>query len=101
MELQRRNVPTLLRELIPYADRFGVLDELERSEILETSSDVDLQELIRSVDTHRAEIDRWLLDSAGMANPSLEYASFTSLTLARDLAALILAEDRAANARQA
>jgi hypothetical protein len=101
MELHRQNVPTLLWALIPYAERFGVLDEFERSAILETTRDVDLQELIRSVDTHRSEIDRWLLDSAAMATPTLEYASFTSLTLARDLAALILAEDRANNRRQA
>jgi hypothetical protein len=78
-------VPVALRPFIPYAELWGVTDDLEREQLVMGSPQAakdDLVALVRDVDD---DLDRWLAgEEADSLTPSKEYIAFTAMRMAAD-----------------
>jgi len=55
------HVPADLRKFIPLAERYGIVDDLEREELVLRASPEEVAELKAAVAQHDAEMDRWLV----------------------------------------
>jgi len=78
-------VPPTLHSLIPYAAIWGISDDLERENLVESAPRVAREDLIRLVDAFQDELDEWLAGpEADEGNPSDEYVAFSAMRMARD-----------------
>lgn len=85
--LDPNSVPSNLRSLLPYAERWGVGDDYERSSLVEAASHADQDELIGCIAPCENELFAWLVGpQASSPHPSAEYVALTNLTLAIDYA---------------
>ncbi len=80
-ELQADEVPRQLRHLVPFAQRWGIGDDVGRAEFIERSSAAERQALIRAITPHQREITAWL-DSFGTRPMTDEAAAFMYMQLA-------------------
>jgi hypothetical protein len=76
------NVPEGLRELLPLAERWGIGDDVDRSEAIEQASPEELAELRAAVYEHSAAITEWLDSFGSGAGMSEEAAAFMYMQLA-------------------
>jgi hypothetical protein len=53
-------VPSGLQDLITIAERWGIRNNAERDELLESSTTEQLREFVRTLEPRCPEIDRWL-----------------------------------------
>lgn len=81
------HVPADLRKLIPLAERYGIIDDLEREEFVLRASPEEVAELKAAVAQHDAEMDRWLAGPEADHPPfSDEYLAFSAMRMAADYA---------------
>jgi hypothetical protein len=76
------NVPAELRDLAPFAKRWGIGDDALRADALERASNEERQALRRVVQQHSAEITRWLDSFGSGAEMPDEAAAFMYMQLA-------------------
>lgn len=83
--LDASKVPESLRPLIPYAELWGVTDDLQRENLVLAAPALAKEDLMKVVDAFNAELDVWL---AGPESDSLpftaEYLAFSAMRMARD-----------------
>ncbi len=85
IRLNPANVPEELRPLIPLAERFGVSDDLIRTDIVAKSSPVELAAMRAAIAAHDGALDEWLAGSEAEGPEfSGEYIAFTCLRMAAD-----------------
>ena len=83
--LDPEHVPEALRHLIPYAELWGVSDDLIRDDVMSKASPVALEDLKRVVKQHEAVLEQWLAGPAAEGpHFSKEYVAFTALLMAAD-----------------
>jgi hypothetical protein len=80
-EIDADKVPVELRSLIPFAERWGIGDDAERSEFIDAASASDREDLRAAVQPQYARITVWL-DSFGSDPMSDEAAAFMYMQLA-------------------
>ena len=91
MRLDESKIPEGLRPLLPFAERWGISDDGERSNAVENASPRDLSELIHSIDAYEEELFDWLAGPESYRNPATdEYVALTNLTLAIDYAQVLI-----------
>jgi hypothetical protein len=82
-----QNVPEDLRPLIPYAEFWGIADDLERERLVRAASSDALVNLVAVIRAHDNALDRWLAGpEAQSAQPSDEYVAFSAMRMAADFA---------------
>jgi len=80
-------VPSELHKLIPFAEKFGIPDDLLREMLIKRSSLPELQELKSAIAANEEALDRWLAgDEAQGATFSDEYVAFSAMRMAADYA---------------
>ncbi|MEU8004309.1 hypothetical protein AB0B66_24405 [Catellatospora sp. NPDC049111] len=93
MKFDPMRVPENVRHLVPLAERWSVPEDGERADLLKAGSDAQLRELVDAVTTSVDDLDRWLCgDEALSPEPSDEYVAFSCLSMAADLADVLLAK---------
>jgi len=86
-KLDPRRVPRELHLLIPYAQVFGVSDDLVREQLVEDSPREILGQLQESVASLDDELDDWLAGpEAENPEPTAEYIAFSAMRMAADFA---------------
>ena len=81
------NVPEKLRHLVPYAELWGVGDDLIRDYMVRSAPREAIDELKLMVQVHDDLLDEWLAGpAADSPNPSDEYLAFTAMRMAADIA---------------
>jgi hypothetical protein len=87
IRLNPGNVPEGLRHLIPYAELWGVGDDLIRDDMVRSAPKEAIDELKRIVEDHDDLLDEWLAGpEADSADPSPEYLAFSAMRMASDFA---------------
>ena len=81
-ELSAANVPERLRALLPLAKKWGIGDDVERTEALKRASGEELQALRTAVQTHGTAITQWLDSFSSGADMTDEAAAFMYMQLA-------------------
>jgi hypothetical protein len=85
IKLNPEDVPERLRPLIPYAEHFGVNDDLMRADLLAKTSAQELEGLRRAIEPFADLLDDWLAGPAANSPPfSPEYIAFTCMRMAAD-----------------
>jgi hypothetical protein len=80
---QSEVVPQEFRDLLPLAQKWGIGDDIERSEFISKATAQDKQELFDAVNPYRQQINSWL-DSYGNNPMPEEAASFLYMLLAME-----------------
>jgi len=89
ISLNIERIPFQLRSLIPLAERFGILDDSARENLVATATDSERDELVAAVRAHDDELDQWLAGpEAQEQNFSDEYVHFSAMRMAADYAAI-------------
>ncbi len=85
LPLNRNNVPPELHAYIPYAEVWGVPDDLEREQLAERAPEAAKAEVARIVKEIDDQLDEWLAGpEAESENPSDEYVAFSAMRMAVD-----------------
>jgi hypothetical protein len=89
-------VPAKLRALVPYAEVWGVSDDVDRDNLVESSPPEAREDLRELNKTYWREFDDWLAGPEADATPySREYIAFSNLLIAADyLSALDVPDDQ-------
>jgi hypothetical protein len=83
--LEKANVPEGLYRYIPYAEVWGVTDDLEREELVNRAPEEARADVMRVVAEIDEELDEWLAGpDAESADPSQEYMAFSAMRMAVD-----------------
>jgi hypothetical protein len=91
MPLDPEKLPPVAVPLITMAERWGIGDDCDRDDAVYAASADELEALARCLDGIDASFGAWLAGSeAESARPSAEYLAMTCLTMASDLARVIL-----------
>jgi hypothetical protein len=78
-------VPLGLRHLIPFAERYGITDDLDREHVILASSPEEIAELKAVVAQHDDLMDEWLAGpETAEPQPSVEYLAFSAMRMAAD-----------------
>lgn len=87
VKLNPERVPESLKHLIPYAEMWGVADDLIRDDLVKNAPNEAVQELKRVVKAHDDALDDWLAgpESEGPTF-SDEYRAFSAMRMAADFA---------------
>jgi hypothetical protein len=91
IRLEPEHVPDNLKHLIPYAEAFGISDDLLRNDVINMTDEDSLRNLIKLVNESYKTINEWL----GVVDPktpefSNEYIAFVNLRIAVDEATVHL-----------
>lgn len=85
IHLNPANVPEKLRQLIPYAELWGVSDDLIRDDMIRCAPPEAIKNLKRAVQAHDDALDEWLAGpEADGSSPSEEYLAFSAMRMAAD-----------------
>jgi hypothetical protein len=60
IRLDPNRVPTELRDLIPLAEKWGISDDIIRSDVLEKASDDERRDLVEALKPRYSQINDWL-----------------------------------------
>ena len=75
-------VPENLRHLIPFAETYGISDDITREKLLENTNEEDLQALSRLVSIANLDLNSWLSGPESKVEmPSKEYVAFSALRM--------------------
>lgn len=79
------NIPEDFRHLLPLAQKYGISDDVYRSDLVESISDEEKAELKEFLETYDDKLDVWLagIEAAG-PDFSEEYIAFSALRMAAD-----------------
>lgn len=85
IRLNPERVPEPLRHLIPFAEKFGVSDDLIRDDLIEHTPKDELDDLRRMVLNHDDLLDEWLAGPE-CYGPSYsdEYIAFSAMRMSAD-----------------
>ena len=86
ISLNPGNVPQDLRHLIPFAELWGVGDDLIRDDMVRSAPKEAIAELKRIIEAHDDLLDEWLAGPAADSDPSDEYLAFSAMRMAADFA---------------
>lgn len=87
IRLDSGNVPENLRHLVPYAEFWGVGDDLIRDDMLRRAPMEAIADLKRIIEAHEDLLDDWLAGpDAESSEPSAEYLAFSAMRMAADFA---------------
>src|SRR5688572_8405117 len=85
VSLSTKNVPQSLQCLIPIAERWGISDDMLRSDARRKASAAEIEYLRKVVSHFDDELDHWLAGpEASDPNPSPEYLAFSNMRMAAD-----------------
>lgn len=85
LRIDPQNVPIPLRSLIPYAEKWGISDDILRGDFVAKACSEELGELRKIVASHDDLLDGWLAGPEGQKPPfSPEYLAFTHMRMAAD-----------------
>jgi len=92
MTLHPSRIPAALHPLIPVAEKWGISDDGYRGDLVEAASTHDLEALVHSIDdVTDSDLYGWLEGpESAAATPRPEYVAYTCLTMAIDLAKVVL-----------
>ena len=83
--LSPEHVPEPLRELIPFAERWGISDDVLRINAVRSASPEEIEYLRRVVVQFDDLLDEWLAGpEATSLTPSEEYLAFSNMRMAAD-----------------
>ena len=87
LSFERENIPAELWVLIPYAELWGVSDDLGREELVCKSPPGAIDDLCDAISQFEDELDKWLGgEEADSKSPSVEYVAFSAMRMAADFA---------------
>ena len=87
LSLDRENIPSELWVLIPYAEIWGVSDDLDREEFVGKAPRDAIDDLSIAIEQFEDKLDEWLAgDEADSESPSNEYVAFSAMRMAADFA---------------
>jgi hypothetical protein len=87
VSIDRQHVQHDLWALIPYAELWGVADDLLREQRVQNAPTIAVQDLVVAVRDNDDLLDHWLAgDEADHPNPSHEYVAFSAMRMAADFA---------------
>ncbi len=82
IKLDPNNVPPALRHLIPYAEKYGIADDLIREDFIDHASPKELAYLKQVLEDLNPEMDKWLAGpEADSPEPTAEYVAFSAMRL--------------------
>lgn len=85
VSLYADNVPEGLRCLIPLAERWGISDDILRSDACRRASAAEIDYLKAAINHFDDALDDWLAGpEASRPDPTLEYVAFSSMRMAAD-----------------
>ncbi|MBP7866269.1 MAG: hypothetical protein KA419_09990, partial [Acidobacteria bacterium] len=85
IQLDPEKVPEGLRHLIPYAELWGVGDDIIRDDMVKRASPEIVEDLRRVIEIHEDLLDKWLAGpEAESSQPSVEYLAFSAMRMAAD-----------------
>jgi len=85
IKLKPEHVPDELRVLIPYAEAWGIDDDLIRADVIRKASPEALKDLILTVSNYQDSINEWLAGpEAYQDKQTKEYYTFSALLMAFD-----------------
>jgi len=92
MSLDPAKVPPYVVPLLPIAEKWGIGDDIERTQLVEAATQSDLELLATCLDNVDEEaVFGWLAGPESyLSPPTDEYVAVTNLTMAIDLAVLRL-----------
>lgn len=78
-------VPQALHCLIPFAERWGISDDILRSDAIRSASPDEVGNLKAAIARFDDELDDWLAGTeATSSNPTKEYLAFSNMRMAAD-----------------
>lgn len=78
-------VPERLREYVPFAELWGIADDLGREMLVERAPQAAKEDLVALVERIDDELDEWLAGpEADSCTPSSEYLAFSAMRMAAD-----------------
>jgi hypothetical protein len=87
VQLDPSRVPEQLRHLIPYAELWGVKDDLIRDDMVRSAPREAIEELKQIIEKHDDLLDDWLAGpEADGPDFSEEYLAFSAMRMAADFA---------------
>ena len=85
VRLDRGRIPESVWSLIPYAEFWGVSDDLDREHLVDNAPHAVQQNLKDVIAFYDDDLDIWLAGSeARDPNPSDEYVAFSAMRMAAD-----------------
>ncbi len=88
-----QNVPEALHQLIPYAEKWGISDDVHREIAIDEASIEELREVVAAVSQVGNDINEWL-GKPDIYSATKELISFVLLVDAYDLAKLRLESEK-------
>jgi hypothetical protein len=87
IRLDPANIPPLLHRLIPYAELWGISDDLIRDDVVRRAPQEAIDELKRVIELYEDPLDEWLAgpEAQGPAFTQ-EYLAFSAMRMAADFA---------------
>lgn len=83
--LDEKKVPPALRSLIPYAEIWGVKDDVERCLLVERAPTAAKADLLALIGEFNPQFDKWLAGPEADSLPlSAEYVAFSNMRMAFD-----------------
>lgn len=84
--LDPAKIPAKLRGLIPYAELWGVSDDTDRDNLVQSAPAVAKRDLAAAIDAFDDDFDDWLAGPESQSPYSLsnEYLAFSNMRIARD-----------------
>jgi len=83
--LDADGVPEVLRALLPYAELWGIGDDVARDELVRIAPSEARQDLLAILDDYDDDFDAWLAGpEADAASFSPEYLAFSNMRMAAD-----------------
>ena len=85
--LDSKKVPIVLHPLIPYAEVWGITDDVIRETIVQGCPTDIAKNLKRLVAEYKVPLNEWLAGPEALSeNPSKEYIAFSAMRMAADFA---------------
>jgi hypothetical protein len=85
IRLDKNHVPEALWPLIPFAELWGIEDDLIRSDFAEKAGPDARAQLCAAMSPFRDELNKWLAGpESSSSNPSDEYFAFCCMQMASD-----------------
>jgi len=87
--INKKMVPEELWEIIPYAEIWGIIDDIDREKLTEMAPREALEDLLLIIERYNDCLDEWLAgNEAYKKNPSKEYLCFSAMRMAADYTVL-------------
>lgn len=83
--IDQDKIPKKLHHLIPYAEFWGISDDLIRENLVDSAPKGVAENLSFVIENNEDELDDWLCgDESNSDNPCIEYVAFSAMRMAAD-----------------